>query len=382
MGKPLPPGKVKPQLVNVWDAAVLLAPDGSLWAWGGTQSGLVSVLPRPTTSKIPRRVGSDSDWRQVASSVRHTVALKEDGSLWAWGDNGQGQVGQSNLTHRYGTPTRIGTETNWSQICVSSSHSLALKKDGSLWAWGWNDYGQLGDGTTIGRRVPTMIGTKGDWRTIAAAGFKSFALKSNGTIWGWGDFGDNNALAPEQIESGTNWLAISAYGVTLLARKSDGTIWQTILSAPLVDAASVSSPTANLTQIGRDSDWSEIDAGGDSFFARKTDGSWWVCGKNDKGQLGLGTNFTAVPSPQRLPFGFEAWAFAPGSGTTLLLCKDGKLWTWGTRLGAAKSAMDHIDQTPFLLWELPPEVRRSLGIGPDSSTNNLTAGHPADALHK
>jgi alpha-tubulin suppressor-like RCC1 family protein len=363
MGHPLPPGKVRPQLVNVWDKALLLAPDGSLWAWGGTYSSLTNVFPQPTVSQVPVRIGSDSDWTQVASSVRHTVALKDDGSLWAWGDNGQGQVGQSNLAYRYVAPTRIGTETNWTQICTGSSHSLALKNDGSLWAFGWNDYGQLGDGTTVTRRVPTRIGAKGDWRAIAAGGCKSFALKSNGTIWAWGDFGDSNALMPQQIEPGTDWLAISAYGFTLLARKTDGTIWQTLLSDPLVDSAAVSGPAANLTQMGRDSDWSEIYAGGDSFFARKSDDSWWVCGKNYEGQLGLGSNVTAVPSLQRLPFSFEPWAFAPGLGTTLLLRKDGKLWTWGTRLGVAKSALDQVDQTPHLLWELPPEVRRALGIG-------------------
>jgi alpha-tubulin suppressor-like RCC1 family protein len=410
-GKPLPPGKVRPQMVQAWQAAVLLAPDGSLWAWGGTTDGgaakysLMSVFPRATVLQFPRRIGLDSDWSEVASGVQHTVALKNDGSLWAWGWNGQGEVGQANLSNHYGAPTRIGAETNWTQISAGTGFSLALRNDGSLWAWGRNDEGQLGDGTTNNRFVPAMIGTDRDWRTIAASGSASFALKNNGTLWGWGSaYGfTNNDLAPKQIGPGMTWLAISANDFTLLALNADGTLWLKSPNAHIVASAFVSSPTWNFTQIGRDNDWNEIHAAVNSFFARKKEGSWWACGQNDHGQLGLGTNMTKMRSPQCLTFGFDPWAFAPGWGTTLLLGKDGKLWTWGIRLGAdnpgalqkrihamlapfvrrfpalgflgrTKSA---IDQTPRLLWELPPQLRRSLGPAPKSATNNLTPGHPA-----
>jgi alpha-tubulin suppressor-like RCC1 family protein len=399
MGQPLPPGRVRPQLVNGYDSAMLLAPDGSLWAWGGTMLNLRSVFPQPTISQVPLRVGSDSDWTQVSGGWLHTVALKNDGSLWAWGQNLEGEVGQGNFTNRYGAPTRIGTESNWTQICAGVAHSLALKNDGSLWAWGLNGDGQLGDGTTNSRSVPTMIGTDRDWRIIAACDNTSFALKSNGTLWYWGLVGTNNDLAPKQIGSGTNWLAISAFDVSFVALKTDGTLWQESLTANLVAPDFVSALADNVTQIGRDSDWSKVYAGELSFYARKKDGSWWVCGQNIDGQLGLGLSILALPSPQHLPFGFEPWAFGPGNGTTLLLGKDGKLWTWGKRLGAGKPSATRqkilsfltplvwvfpalglpfrsdIDQTPHLLWELPPEVRRALGTKPKGSTNNLTTGH-------
>jgi alpha-tubulin suppressor-like RCC1 family protein len=414
MGQPLPPGKVRPQLVQAWNAALLLAPDGSLWAWGGTTDGgaakysLMSVFPRATVLQLPRRIGSDSDWSQVACGGQHTLALKNNGSLWAWGWNGQGEVGQPNLANHYGAPTRIGTETNWTQISAGTCSSLALRNDGSLWAWGANREGQLGDGTTDNKSVPTMIGTDRDWQTIAAGAGFGVALKTNSTIWEWGTAHGltSNVLAPKQIAPGTKWLAISANDFTLLALNADGTLWLRSINAHHVAPAFVSSPTENFTQIGRDSDWTEIYAGENSFFARKRDGSWWICGENYQGQLGLGTSVAAVPSPQRLPFGFEPWAFAPGYSTTLLLGMDGKLWTWGHRLGAYPSAArqkievilarqvtrfpalspalrfllkSDIDQTPHLLWELPPDVRRSLGTKPKSATNNVTAGHPANA---
>jgi len=345
-GKPLPAGKVRPQLVNVGDTAVLLAPDGSLWAWGGTYLSNVCVCPEPVLLPVPRRIGSDSDWKQVAAGgAWFTAALKNDGSLWAWGCNGDGAVGQPNLTNHFGLPTRIGAETHWTNLCAGPYHSLALKQDGSLWAWGYNNFGQLGDGTGTSRSVPTRIGAEQDWRMTAAAIFNSFALKRNGTLWGWGHGRNDSAVAPRQIGLDTNWLAVSAYDRTVLALKTDGTLWRAGLDAYDPD----------FTEIGGDRDWTEIEAGPGAFFARKRDGSGWAC-VDRRPRRGPAPS---SPAPMPLPLGFEPWAFAPGSVTTLLLGEDGKLWTWGTRLGLAKSTVDNPDQTPFLLWELPPEARGS-----------------------
>jgi alpha-tubulin suppressor-like RCC1 family protein len=417
MGKPLPPGKVKPQLVNAFLNAVLLAPDGSLWTWGFWELPSTNASKQYALSPVPVRIGSDSDWSQVACCRMHKVALKNDGSLWDWDADAEGETGRGNLTQHYGTPTRVGTETNWTHIRAGASHSLALKNDGSLWAWGDNGFSQLGDGTTNNRSVPVMIGPDRDWRTIAANDISSFALKSNGTIWSCGWFSGNwnlggsndsnvgNDFLPKQIGPDTNWLAISAHVSALLALKTDGTLWVTGMGAQRVAPAFASATTTNFAQIGWDSDWAEVYAGHSSFFARKKDGSWWVCGLNLAGQLGLGTNVASVPSPQRLPFDFEPWAFAPGTGTTLMLGQDGKLWTWGKRLGVKSSATrqriqglmtqlverfpslgflvnSDIDQTPYLLWELPPEVRRSLGIRPNSATNNLGVGYPGQTGHE
>jgi len=168
----------------------------------------------------------------------------------------------------------------------------------------------------------------------------------------------------------------------------------------------VSDPRTDITLVGQDRDWAEVYAGYDSFCARKKNGTWWVCGLNYGGLLGFNPNVAELASPQRLPFDFEPWAFAPGISNSLMLGKDGKLWTWGKRLGAGKPSAarqkfeafmapavkrfpslgflikSDIDYAPHLLWELPPEVRRSLGTRPDSATNNLTTTQPADASHK
>jgi alpha-tubulin suppressor-like RCC1 family protein len=109
----------------------------------------------------------------------------------AFGAGMHGTFGQSDVPvgiSWIGAPDRIGSETNWSQISTSFGHNLALKNDGSLWGWGDNGQGQLGDGTTNDMSVPTMIGTDRDWRAISADNQCSFALKSNGTLWGLGKY--------------------------------------------------------------------------------------------------------------------------------------------------------------------------------------------------
>ena len=212
VGKPLPPGQVQPQLFNDGDTAVLLCPDGSLWAWGFM---MPAVFPQADISNalFPLRIGSDSEWKQIGFGCVNLVALKNDGSLWVSGWNPPGDNGHGGITTGKNFPTRVGTETNWSRICAGRGYSLALKSDGSLWAWGKNSTGQLGDGTTNDIYTPTMIGTNRNWRTIAAGAVTSAAIKTDGTIWSWGwieaktskYYTISNILVPTQIEPRIGW---------------------------------------------------------------------------------------------------------------------------------------------------------------------------------
>jgi len=94
-----------------------------------------------------------NNWSAIAAGGDHTVALKSDGTLWAWGLNSQGQLGDGTTTNK-ATPTQIGSATNWSAIAAGSNNTVGLRSDGTLWAWGNNYYGNLGDGTTTNRHTP------------------------------------------------------------------------------------------------------------------------------------------------------------------------------------------------------------------------------------
>ena len=141
------------------------------------------------------QIGTDTDWASVAAAFTHTMAIKTDGSLWAWGSNTGGQLGDGTTTD-HSSPVHIGTDTDWAAVAPGSGHTVAVKIDGSLWAWGSNSFGQLGDGTTTSRLTPAQVGNDTDWLTAAAAAH-SVGLKTDGTIWTWGYNGNG------QIGDGT-----------------------------------------------------------------------------------------------------------------------------------------------------------------------------------
>jgi len=130
VSSPMPRGKVQPQLISIDDQAILLAPDGSLWAWGGRQFGLRGILNKPTVTVRPKRIGNDSDWNRIAANWSSTLAIKSDGSLWRWGFN------HFPRTEHISYPTRIGSDNDWSDVSVGAGHCLALKKGGTLLVMG------------------------------------------------------------------------------------------------------------------------------------------------------------------------------------------------------------------------------------------------------
>jgi alpha-tubulin suppressor-like RCC1 family protein len=325
VGRPLPRGKVAPQLSSALDVSVLLAPDGSLWCWGGAERPKTALVEEPTEG--PQRIGSADDWCRVAASWSHALALKTNGTLWGWGWTGLRALTSAQSKGKEGkvtTPTRIGTDSNWAQIAVGASHSLALKSDGSLWGWGQNDHGQVGDDGARNQFAVTQIGHGRDWSTITAGGASSFALKKDGTLWGWGFLRhEANIVSPRPIDLGSNIVAIAANDFILLALRSDHTLWICGPSAPVAASAYVKTVTAILTQIGTAKDWQEVYAGTRFFMARKANGSWWVCGDY---QWDPGDD-RKLDAPRRLPLSFEAWSLAPGLGDACLLTRDGALWT-------------------------------------------------------
>src|SRR3989344_1483851 len=122
---------------------------------------------------------------QISARYKHTIAIKSDGTLWAWGYNLYGQLGDGTTSQR-NSPVQIGTDNNWVSISAGGYHTIAIKSDGTLWAWGSNDYGQLGDGTMVDKTTPAQIGTDANWVSISAGDYHTIALKSDGTLWAWG----------------------------------------------------------------------------------------------------------------------------------------------------------------------------------------------------
>jgi len=272
-------------------------------------------------------------WQKIAAGNDHTVAIQSDGTLWTWGINDVGQLGDGTTVNR-NSPVQIGTGANWQSIATVGNHTVAIKTDGTLWAWGWNIFGQLGDGTNTNRLVPTQIGTASNWRTVATGNVHTFAIKTNGTLWAWGSnggrLGDGTNSAknvPTQVGTATNWVKISGGVDNSLAIKSDGTLWGTGVNfnGELGDGTTISKNT--FTQIGTATDWLQIVANGNSTHAIKTNGTLWAWGYNFYGQLGDGTISTRL-SPVQI--GTDSnWQKVDNSSATIAVKSNGTLWSWG-----------------------------------------------------
>src|SRR5690349_12371564 len=171
-------------------------------------------------------------WKMTSAGINHTIAIKNDGTLWAWGFNGSGQLGNGASGDYKTEPIQIGTASNWETVSAGANTSLAIKTDGTLWAWGDNFWGQVGDGTFGNQKtVPTKIGTATNWKSIAAGMMFSLAIKTDGTLWTWGSNTDGqlghtaSPFTPQQVGTATNWKSVSGGAFHTVAVKTDGTLW-------------------------------------------------------------------------------------------------------------------------------------------------------------
>ena len=319
---------------------VALKKNGTLWAWGNGFNGQLGIDTRGNLN-VPTQIGKAADWHSVGAGQFSTLAIKADSTLWAWGRNEHSMEGFS--TDRiWHVPTQVGAEKDWRAVAVGQYHTLALKKDGTLWAWGSNAYGMLGIGTGMRRSVPVQVGTDTDWSALAAGDGHTVALKSDGTLWAWGrsHYGQlgtgtkKNRSVPTRVGDATNWAAITAREYHSLALKSDGTLWAWGSNAygqlGAEGAGTCDEFNCSLTpiQVGNASDWAAMDAGWNHSLALKSDGTLWTWGNNYFGQLGVGIG-TNRSVPTRVGAATDWAALAAGNNHSLALKSDGDMWAWG-----------------------------------------------------
>lgn len=316
--------------------SIALKQTGALWAWGSNHTSQLGdgTLVKRTS---PVRIGNASKhWAVVSPGGEHTMALKSDGTLWAWGYNYHGQLGDG-TTVRRSYPIGIGKHHQWKAVDSGFSHTVAVQSNGTLWTWGLNKYGQLGDGSFINRRQPVQIGDNGDWVAVAAGNDHSLALKSNGTIWAWGNnkygqLGNENLVvqsSPVQVGQDSNWRSIFAGEFHNYGIKVDGTLWAWGLNKLGQLGNGATNNAVAPIQVGGEGEWIKVAPGHSHSAAIKSDGTLWVWGSNSYGQIGDGTKDNIRLFPVQIEKSNDWVDAATGASHTLALKKDGSLWAWG-----------------------------------------------------
>jgi alpha-tubulin suppressor-like RCC1 family protein len=335
-----------------------------------TKTATVTVTPSATPASGPSSVASPAaekgEWVAVAAASYNTLALKPDGTLWAWGLNDYGQLGQGDCDLvAHPTPSQVGRRHGWAAVSAGYGDSFAVRTDGTLWAWGNNsDFGgNLGlgsagitvQGITIpaDRWSPARVGRAHDWAGVFSGYQHAVAMRKDGTLWGWGAnfygaLGHTGSASleflPTVVGRERDWATAAAGGDFSLGVKEDGSVWATGLNMYGNLGLGDTADRHRLTEIGSAQDWATVSAGLGYGLALKKDGSLWAWGGNNFGQLGVGDT-TARHSPTRVGRAAD-WTAAYCLGHhSLALKRDGSLWAWGEnsfgQLGVGDTADKH-----------------------------------------
>lgn len=339
--------------------------DGSLWAWGDNTSGQLG-LGNQFSRNSPASVAAGSAWSRVSAGQVHSLGIRTDGGLWSWGKNDFGQLGLGEPLQDKPDPTRVGTWLDWSTASAGESHSLGIRSDGSLWAWGRNAYGELGLGDPLQEKHdPQQVGAWNDWRDVCAAHGFSHGTRSDWSCWAWGynkigwslGVGDNkDRHEPTPTMGSGDWLTVDNGGAHALGIKSDHGLW----SWGGNGAGQLGLGLGNTdemvpTPMPGGSDWLAISAGGLHSLGLRLDGSLWAWGNNDRGQLGLGDVLQNRYIPERVGVWSDWISVSAGGNFSLGIRADGSLWAWGGNESGQLGLGDN-QERHFPTWVILPNT--------------------------
>lgn len=272
--------------------------DGTLWTLGKSNAGQLGTGITSTDDKYYplTLVGKETDWLSITNGNDFAVALKKDGTVWGWGFNQSGQLGNEKFRSTIDVPMQLNSESNWSMISASRQHVLALKKDGSLWGWGGNYLGVLGVKGEYAYKDPVQVGIDTDWVLVSTHTNSSFGIKQDGSLWAWGGNASNNLglgedksprFTPVRFDHKHKWKKVHTSGEQTIALDENGRAWVwgfMVGSTPQMVSA--------------DMLFKDVYSGGRCFFGIKEDGTLWVWTHDTSSYnrcIGV-----AVDSPQKL----------------------------------------------------------------------------------
>jgi alpha-tubulin suppressor-like RCC1 family protein len=316
-----------------------------VYGWGSNYAGEAGTPAGHAIASPVPVAWTANDVRQISTGYAFSVALRTDGTVWAWGGNNHGELGNGTDEGGYLPRRVLGLPPGIVQVSAGIRHSLAVASDGSVWAWGENSYGELGtDAPPVpgAVRVPVVTGV----RQVAAGGQFSVALRSNGEVWTWGrgdhgERGDGTHVAsrrtPARAPMGYGMTQIAAgYSHAMALRPGSLWAWGDNTLGQLGNGTTVAD-SATAVRVDRRTDYvTQIDAGAWSNLALDPDGSFWAWGDNTYGQLGIGVTDGLPQTPdyrgRNIPLHVTTTGVTQVSaGTTngLAVLADGGVLLWG-----------------------------------------------------
>ena len=365
---------------------------GTLWAWGRGGSGNLgqSTAAGPGghgtpghNVSVPIQVGTDTDWSKISTNCdgNSTIGVKTDGTIWSWGNGGSGRHGHGD-TNNISSPIQLGTSTSWTAAGGGTSQS-AIIGGGKLYTFGYNAQGALGHnvGATSGSKSsPVQVGTDTNWSKVAGGVHSFIALKTDGTLWGWGGqqfgtIGDNTTRSrsvPVQVGTATNWTQIAMNQHSTGAINADGElyIWGRGIYGATGQGDKIDRSVP--TQIGTDTDWTELSIGYANVLAVKG-GAVYVWGLARSGQLGNNTNGNTahVSSPLQVGTDTDFVHVSMANATAKAIKTDGTIFNWGLNTEGQLGRGDDVNRsTPTQMGTDANWGQASAGVGFSSGGGN------------
>jgi hypothetical protein len=261
--------------------------NGSLWCWGLNTNGEVGTGDVVSPQWSPVQLGSVLTWKQVTTGAGHACATRTDFTLWCWGNNLDGQIGNVAATNPQLTPIQVPGGAVWASVSADSSTTCAIRTSGALYCWGGNTGGQVGNGGVVSPQpTPVLIAGGNVWATVSADWGHTCAIRTNGTLWCWGgnnygQVGIGSVVTPQstpiqEITGATTWATVATGIAHTCATRTNGTLWcWGNNNQGEAGQGNLDSPNTSPIQVGTDTTWSVVSAGIYSTCATKTGGTLW-----------------------------------------------------------------------------------------------------------
>jgi alpha-tubulin suppressor-like RCC1 family protein len=318
---------------------------GKLYGWGGNNCGQLGDGITGTICTSPIPISVDSDWRKVSSNDT-AFAIKKDGTLWGWGCNNSGNIGDGTSGNSRSVPTAVLGSNTWSDVAPAVDTTAAIDTSKKLWTWGRNTCGALGTGNTVESTVSTaparICDNDSTWASVTAGNDMFLAIKTDSTLWGWGKniagvIGDNSTtrkLVPvQEITRSDNWCLVAAEPTVTgfsAAIKTDGTLWTWGCGECGALGQGTTLSRSSPGQIaGGGYNWCSVAAGNSHGGALKINGTLWSWGQNVCGELGTGNTISTCSPVREITSGTD-WCFiSSGYLWKGAIKTSGQLWSWG-----------------------------------------------------